>query len=551
MATVQDIPFRSIPHQSPLFLSYLDRLPQAVRFYHHAPDIGSVAALARDAIALRPFPRKEIGSVLRRQNEGFGGDAETLRQISELEKPDSVAILTGQQVGLFTGPAYTIYKALTALRVADELSKLGIRAVSVFWMDTDDHDLQEVTRRTVWEDSSAIRTMDYRTSLFQEARTPAGSVGSIRFPDAIRHVIDDYIGRLPESAWKSEVHSLLESAYKPGSTFAQSFARLMTKLFCGSGLIYFDPQDEEAKRLSSGVFQKALRDADPVRHALIQRTQELQAAGFHAQVGVGDHSTVLFLNDAGERRALERRASGFGLKNSERTYSAEELLECAGRNPELFSPNVLLRPLVQDSLFPTVAYVGGSSELAYFAQIEALYTLFGRPMPVVWPRNSFTLLEPEIAAEMERRGITLQDCFEGEPHVVEKAMRRSDYSATALRVETLCRHLDSVLTEIKPDMQAVDPTLASALETARRKMRHNIQHLKTRIARMESRQQPSVHDAVRLLLNHCYPNHALQEREWGIPHFLARHGYSVMETIRKGAEIGSFAHRVFRMEESA
>jgi len=551
MATVQDIPFRDIPHQSALFLSYLDCLPQALRFYPHSPNIESMVRLARDGIAGRPFPRKEMASILVRQNENFGSDTETLRQAGELEKPDSVAVLTGQQVGLFTGPVYTVYKALTALGIANELKKLGIPAVPIFWMDTEDHDLPEVTRRTVWENPSSIRALDYRTVLFRETGMPAGSVGSLRFPETIREAVDDYVSRLPGTRWKPEVQSLLESAYRPGSTFALAFARVMARLFRGSGLLLFDPHDAEAKRLASGVFQKALSGADSLHSALERRNQELHAAGFHAQVSVMENSTVLFFSAGDERRALERRASGFGLKNGDRTFGLDELLECAGQNPELFSPNVLLRPLVQDSLFPTVAYVGGSSELAYFAQIEAIYTQFGRPMPIVWPRNSFTILEPEVAAEMDRRSIGLRDCFKGAQYLIEKAIRHSGLAATTERLETLHRNLDCALTEIKPEVQSMEPTLAQALETARRKMLHNLQHLKAQVVRMEGSQDPAVLDAIHLLSNHCYPDQTLQERQWGIPHFLARHGYSVLDTIRKHTEIGSFAHRVLRLENGA
>jgi bacillithiol synthase len=343
----------------------------------------------------------------------------------------------------------------------------------------------------------------------------------------------------------------LESTYAPGSTFALSFARLITRLFRGSGLILFDPQDTEAKRLASTIFQKALNEADTLHAALMRRNQELHAAGFHAQVSVAENSTVLFFFAEGERRALERRSSGFGLKSSERAFSLEELMEHADRNPELFSPSVLLRPLIQDYLFPTVAYVGGSSELAYFAQIEVLYTLFERPMPLIWPRNSFTLLEPEIAVEMDRLEIGIQDCFQEIQHVLEKTIRNSRFSETLTHLEELHERLDRVLTEIRPEVQAIEPPLVQALETARRKILHNIQRLKAQVVRLAGMQNSSSLNAVDLIMSHCYPNQNLQERELGYLHFLARHGHSLLDTIHNGMEVGNFAHRVLRLKDDA
>jgi bacillithiol synthase len=551
MATIQDIPFQSIPRQSSLFLKYIDMAPEALRFYRHPPAFESIVQSARDLRTGPPFARKEIASILRRQNEAYGGDPETLARISDLEKPDSVAVLTGQQVGLFTGPLYTLYKALTAIQLSEALRQRGIRAVPIFWMDTEDHDLPEVAVRTVWEPPCCVRTIDYRTVLFKEGKMPARSVGSLLFPEAIRQAVLDYLSYLPDSNWKQGLGELLQSTYAPGATFALSFARFMTQLLRGSGLIFFDPQDAEAKQLTAGVFQRALSGAEAIHSALLQRNQELNDAGFHPQVAVAENATVLFFYFNGERRALERRPAGFAARNAGGTFSIEELLESARRTPELFSPNVLLRPLIQDHLFPTVAYVGGSSELAYFAQIEVLYTLFNRPMPVIWPRNSFTLLEPEVAAEMDRLGIEVRDCFRGMQRFGETAIRNSRFSETAAHLQGLHLHLDQALTEIRPEVEAIEPPLAKALETARRKILYNIQHLKARVIRLGSKQTCGAFNGGELILSNCFPNEKLQERELGIPHFLARHGNSILDTIQSGIEIGNFAHRVLRLEDEA
>jgi bacillithiol synthase len=551
MAKVQDIPFRSIPHQSSLFLSYIDFAPAALRFYRGAPTLENLTRTAKDLVANRQFPRSEIVSILRRQNESFGIDAETARNIDCLERSDCAAILTGQQVGLFTGPIYTIYKALAAIRIAEELKSRGILSVPVFWMETEDHDLPEATRRTLASADHSVGVTDYGDMLFKDAEVPQGSVGRMQFPENIRQVVQHYLDHLPDTVWKQEIRLQLETACRPGATFAQSFAQLLSGIFRGSGLILFDPHCPDAKRLARGILQKAIRDADVIRHALLERNKDLEAAGFHAQVSVLENSTVLFYFQDGARYALEKKGSGFSLKNSHGRFSVDSLIQCAEQSPEKFSPNVLLRPLIQDHLFPTAAYVGGSAEVAYFAQIEVLYKTWNRPMPIIWPRNSFTLLEPGISAELDRLGIDVQDCFRGRQCLTEKALSGSGCLEAASNLETLQERLDQGLAEIRPEIELVDATLATALETARRKILHNVQRLKSHLIQLEATKDSRISKSLDLLMNHCFPNQKLQERELGIQHFWVRHGASVLDALRSSLEVECFSHRVLLLPPAA
>jgi bacillithiol biosynthesis cysteine-adding enzyme BshC len=544
MATITEIPFRRIPRQSALFLEYLEHSPAALRYYHWAPTFENIEAAAEDVKSLQ-FKRRTIASILHRQNLSFGCDARTLDEINELAKLDCVAVLTGQQVGLFANPLYTIYKALTAIRLSEELNKRGTRAVPIFWMDTEDHDLSEVTCRAVLGADSSLQTIDFRQFFFNDS--PAGSVGPMQFQEEIREVVEEYLRHIPGGPWKAEAKFQLESTYRPGSTFGQSFAELLCTILRGSGLILFDPHDAEAKRLAAPVFQTALGNADAFRSALQQRNQELADSEFHSQVSVLENSTVLFFTEKGERRALEKRDQGFGLKNTDRTFSFDEVLACALQTPERFSPNVLLRPLVQDCLFPTVAYVGGSAELAYFAQIAVLYGFYHRPMPVIWPRDSFTLIEPEVAAEFGRLGIDFQDCFQKSASLAEQALRNAGFPRASASLDELQSRLDQVLMEIKPELQTADPTLADSLETARRKILHNIQRLKSRVVRFQGTHNSSISSAVDRVLNHCYPNQTLQERELGIQHFFARHGPPLLDALRAAIDFESFSHHVIHL----
>jgi bacillithiol biosynthesis cysteine-adding enzyme BshC len=547
MSKIHDVPFREIPHQSKLFLDYLDFSLDALRFYNQPPTMDSLVEFARRGFADVEFSRKEISFLLRRQNEAFGADPPAIRNAEELKNPDSVAILTGQQVGLFIAPLYTIYKAVTAIHICDELRNKGISAVPIFWMDTEDHDLAEVSRRAVPGPDQTLEIVDYRRMIFEGSEISVRPVGSMQFSPGIKEAVSDYVNRIDSSEWRSEAQAQLESAYRPGATSSEAFGQLMIRIFAGTGLVLFDPNDAEAKKLASDVFRRAILEAHSIRELLEQRNRELASAGFHSQVSVLENSTVLFLITGGERRALETRDSGFGLKNGDGVFTHQELLDLLQHSPEKFSPNVLLRPLVQDHLFPTLAYVGGSSELAYFAQIEILYRFFQRPMPVIWPRNSFTLLEPDVASDMDRFGIGLQDSFVGRSAVIEKIMQRSGSSNPNEKLEELQRRLDQILNEIRPEVEAVESTLVRAVETAKRKILHNVQHLKSRLVHIEGHRNSLILDSANRLIDACFPNGNLQERELGFYSFFVRHGPSLLNKINAAAEPANFDHRVLRL----
>ena len=544
----EDVPFSSIPRHSALFLKYLNRDADALRFYPHEPTLESLEKAAGE-IAQRPFPRNEMAAILRRQNESFGADGEVFRSIDALEKSDSVAIITGQQTGLFIGPLYTIYKALTAVRLAAWLRRRGINAVPVFWMEADDHDFPEATRRAVPDGEGRARTIDFGPKLFPEAETSMRSVGSLRFTEAVRNATKEYLENIPDSACKTGVAEMLEAAYAPGGSFTEAFAVLTHRLLPETGLILFNPGDKEAKRLAAPVFYRALTESEQIRSALIRRNEELSAAGFHAQVQVIPGSTVLFLTLGGKRQAVEKRGEKFHLKNSGEKFDCAQMLELAERTPEIFSPNVLLRPIVQDYLFPTAAYAGGAAEIAYFAQIETLYSIFGRPMPVIWPRNGFTLIEPEIADAMDKTGVGFSDLFLEKPEFEEKVLRLSESSSITIeKLDSLYEKLDAALTEIRPDAGKIEARLDGMTDVARKKILHNVRYLKSRAVRYETaRSGAAVRDAD-VIMNNLRPEGALQERELTIFHFLAKHGPGVLSTINDATDIENFRHRLVYMD---
>src|SRR6267143_1150778 len=377
--------FRQLPHQPKLFLEYLDHFQKVKSFYFHPPAMPAVARAARKL----DYPgerRAEVTSILRRQNIDLGAGAETLSNLDRL-KEGAVAVVSGQQVGLFSGPAYSVYKALTAVQIAEELTRGGIPAVPVFWMATEDHDLDEVRTATWFDQGKLLR---FELPVVETGRPVGGiSLGAQVEPFARE------AAELLSSQGSDLLAEYLTESYRPEETYGSAFAKLFTRLFAQQGLILMDPLDQGLHRVATPLYQHALAERDAVNEKLLQRGKDLDRVGFDAQVKVTSRSTLVFYLGEGVRQVITVSAGKF--QSGEKTWTRDELVHLTHAEPGKFSPNALFRPVVQDYLLPTAAYVAGPAEISYFAQSEVIYRhLVGR-MPVMLPRAGFTLVDAKAA----------------------------------------------------------------------------------------------------------------------------------------------------------
>ncbi len=370
-----------LPGVSKLFDDYLYNFDRVSNFYSaHFSDGGAMV----DAAERMQFPearRARLISALREQN----GDSSTL---SKLEKNGTAAVVTGQQVGLFSGPAYTIFKALTAVRLAAHLSESGTPAVPIFWLATEDHDVAEVDH--AWVFDREARPSKVALSDRGSNGSPVGGVKLGEIP------IDELRRGLGDLPFAEEVVKRVASAYHAEGTFGSAFRRLLQDILKDCGLLYLDPLAPAIREIAAEFLDETVGRVPELLTALRQRDRDLIAAGYHAQVHVDEDASLLFLMVNGKRVPVRWREGRFITRD--RSFTAAELRSQA----ESISPNALLRPVMQDYLLPTVSYVGGPSEIAYMAQGQVLYEqLLGR-MPVVFPRNSFTLLDGRAKKLLER-----------------------------------------------------------------------------------------------------------------------------------------------------
>ena len=540
---VETLPFDRIPHQTRLFLDYVkdpvalrQYYPAAVRFHHELPQ------RVPEVLSAYRVDRNAVCEALATMNERWGAGEPTRKNIELLRESDCIAVVSGQQAGLFTGPLYTVYKALSAVKLAGCLQQRGTKAVPVFWIAAEDHDFVEVAKAEFIGRDCQLKSVEVSTALHHEGQP----VGRVVLDESVDEVIDQLFELLPASEFAADMKALVKNAWQPGRGYADCFAMMMTSLLGRYGLIFLDPLDPALKKLAAPLYSEAARRAPEIAAAIETRSAELEKAGYHAQVLASANSFPLFLHDEdGARHAVVRVESGkYRAKDIQQEYTADELAALAQEQPERFSPNVTLRAVVQDYLLPTIAYLGGAAEIAYFAQTAEVYRVLERPATPILPRSSLTMIERHTGRTLERYGLTLADFFEGLEPVIKRVVEEHLGADTAKLFSKAEQNVNLELDRLRHELEGVDPTLASALDTGRKKINYQLDGLRTRFVRAQMTRDEAAHRQLQRASDQIYPNKDLQERHINITSLLARHGSYVIEWIFNAIILGSDEHQL-------
>jgi bacillithiol biosynthesis cysteine-adding enzyme BshC len=528
------LPFSQIPRTTQLFSDFLSDHSKVQSFYPRSAYFNQWMKEEAGAVRYDTGRRERVSAILARQNEAWGGSAKTLENIRRL-RAGAAAVVTGQQVGLFGGPLFSIFKALTAVKLAEAATQNGVDCVPVFWLATEDHDLEEVGHVALPGPEGSLQTIATATQ-----GLPDAPVGTVRFGTEIQLAVDQVGALLGES----EAVSSVRACYRPGENFGTSFARLFTQWFAEWGVILLDASDPELHQIAEPVYRSAIERSAEIESALLARGRELEAAGYHQQVKVTPSSSLFFSLQNGARTPIQRQGKDFVVDKE--TVPAAELLKRLASSPQDFSGNVLLRPVVQDYLLPTLAYTGGSAEVAYFAQAAVVYqTLLGRITPVV-PRFSATLIEAKPKMILERYGLAFTDFFRPEPVREQLAARAlsKDLKAAFERAQVSTK---DGLSAIRESLESLDKTLVEAANNAESKMLHQLESLRTRAARAELLQSEILDRKAAYLGNMLYPNKVLQEREIAGVYFLARYGQELLRGVYEAIHPDCVDHQVISL----
>jgi bacillithiol biosynthesis cysteine-adding enzyme BshC len=536
----QCLPFSQIPHTTRLFADFLSYSPKVQPFYPRSPRLSDWLQDKTSIPSHDAGRRERVAGVLERQNQVWGSSPKTLENIARLRAGAS-AVVTGQQVGLFGGPLFAIFKALTAVKLAEEASRAGVDCVPIFWLATEDHDLAEVGHVSILGGDASLHKLSTPTQ-----GLPGAPVSTVKFGAEIESVV----AAAAELMGETEATSFLRESYRLGETFGSAFARLFARLFADWGVILLDASDPDLHAIAEPIYRSAIERAGQLEIALQARGKALESAGYHQQVKVTPSSTLVFALHNGARVPVQRREAGSSQIEfviGEESVSQPELLRRIAAEPQNFSANVLLRPVLQDYLLPTLAYTGGSAEVAYFAQAAVVYeALAGRVTPII-SRFSATLLEAKPQALLERYHLALSDLFHGPEALRQTLASRVLPQELQQAFDGAETKLENSLAEIRGALARLDKTLVDSATHAGEKMRYQLGQLRSRAARSEVRQAEILGRHAELLSHSLYPDKALQEREIAGICFVARQGMQLLRELYNGIQLECLDHQVIAL----
>jgi bacillithiol biosynthesis cysteine-adding enzyme BshC len=525
------LPFSAIPHTTALFSDYLYAFPKVQNFFLRPPLNHDWIPDEIAAIRYDQTRRERVTAVLERQNRAWGASPQTLANIDRLRRGACV-VVTGQQVGLFGGPLFALLKAVTTVRLANDVTQTGHDCVPLFWLATEDHDLAEVNNALLIGADAKLHPITASTQ-----GVPDSPVGTVQFGDEIQFLVEQAAAVLGDS----EAADFLRQSYRPGETFGSGFGKLFARVFREWGVVLLDASDAELHKIAEPVYRAALLDAEDMDQALLERGRALRAGGYHEQVKVTPSSTLLFMLRDGERVPVHRDNGNFRV--ADERFQAAELMARISSQPDIFSANVLLRPVVQDFLLPTLAYIGGPAEVAYFAQAAVVYEeLLGRVTPIL-PRFSATLIEPRIQRLLKQYGLAVADLLCSPDEFREQLAARSLPPELQTKFEDAQKELERALAGIEASLARLDKTLVEAAQHAASKMQYQLDRLRARAARAELRRTEEVARHADELINSLHPNKNLQEREIAGICYLARHGPDLLHKLYEVAQLACPDHQ--------
>lgn len=521
----RSVELRTLPWVRRLAADYADQYAALASFF--AGDPSSPTAWHESVTQVRAarHDRESLVRVLAAQQDRRNAPPEARAAASRLHEGGTLAVVTGQQAGLFGGPLFTLLKAVAAVRIAASLEReLGAQAVPIFWIDAEDHDWEEVRDCTVLDGELRPRTV--------RLAPPPGAgelpVGALQLSDEGERAVAELEQALPATEYTPELIAALRDAYARGMGVADAFGRLLERVLGPAGLIVFDSSDRAAKRLVSHVFAQEL--AVPGRSAALalDAGSKLDALGYHAQVQPHRETVGLFRLDGG-RRSI--RTAGDALRVGEEVVPLETLRSEALERPERFSPNVLLRPIVQDTLFPTVCYVAGPNELAYLGQLRGIYQEFGLPMPLMIPRPTATVLDSPASKFLARYDVPFEAFGRQDESALNQLLEAQLPPSVEASYEAAVRAVRERLEAVIAAVPAIDPTLEGAARSTLGRMEHDLQTLHSKIIQAAKRRDETLRRQFSRTRALIAPNGQPQERALGFVYFLNRYGSAFVDRL--------------------
>ena len=527
VATTSRIPIdiRRFPWIRPLVADYA---------FDHAKVADFFAGDPRDARAWREAiarsqrharAREAVAAIVAAQQGRRGAPAEAVAAAARLRDPQTVAVVTGQQAGLFGGPLFTLLKAITAIELAERVrTEHDVPAVAVFWIDAEDHDWDEVKSCGVLDAALVHRTV--------AVGDPPGAhqepVARVTLDESIERAIAELGTVLPQTEFSSSMFDTLRAAYHAGAGMADAFGRWMESVLGPRGLVVYDSADPAAKPLVAGVFAREIERAGDTTRLAAEAGAAMEARGYTAQVTPQEGGVALFhLNDG--REAI--RLQGDAFQVGDRVETKVALLARVQQFPAEFSPNVLLRPIVQDTLFPTVCYVAGPNELAYLGQLRGIYGAFDVPMPLMQQRATATLLDSNAARLLARHDVPLEQLRAQDESALNQLLESQLPPGVEASLHDVARVLQEQMDQLATSVTQIDATLEGAARSALGRMQDDLKKLHAKVIQAAKRKDDTLRRQFQHAQAQAFPGGDPQERAIGFVYFLNRYGPALVDRL--------------------
>lgn len=495
----------------------------------------------------RYFDKNLLIDVLKRQNVEFGGTENTASNIELLKKEDAFAVVTGQQVGLYTGNMYTIYKTITAVKLTRNLKERfpQFNFVPVFWLESEDHDFEEANHANVLNKQNELIRIgfesDEQANEDDTSRRSSKPVGSTKLDEMVNSINEQLRSTLLDTDFKEKLMNIVTSCYKEDNDFKTAFAQMINSLMGDYGVVFIDCSDPEIKKLLVPVFEKELRTSPKMCEDIITASAELEK---HYDLQVKPKVINMFYVHNGNRLLIEPREGGrFALKNSKRRFENQEIFAALQENPELFSPNVVLRPICQDYLLPTIAYVGGPAEISYYAQLKPAYAHYELTMPVIYPRASVSIIEGKINKFLSSYNLNFENVFHRNLLVTKVVEKLSEVKVDD-EISRFTDELNKVFYEMKNMTARVDQTLLNSVDNMKEKLKQNIEILKGKLINAQAKKSEVMTSQIDKVTNNIFPKDNLQERVLNITYFINKYDISFIKKLYHEIDPLNFNHQI-------
>ncbi|XXM73427.1 bacillithiol biosynthesis cysteine-adding enzyme BshC [Lysinibacillus sphaericus] len=506
---------------------YIEQKEPVTSFFHYNINQNDVYSRRLNDLKPREFPREKLTDCIASYMKGLPASREVSDSLEKLKK-DAVTVVAGQQAGLLTGPLYTIHKIISVIKLAKQQeNELNHPVVPVFWIAGEDHDYQEVNHIFL-DAGNKIEKIGYPERVSGKKMTSDISYDK----NVMKSWVAEILKTLGETPHTKKLADELTEMIEEQVDIVRFFAHFVMHLFKDFGLLVIDSAYPRLRSLEKHHFHHLIEGSQQITNAVLEQQDEIKRNGFNTQLDISPDAANIFININNERALLEREDFSFTEKNTGSVITAGELLSLLEKNPEKFSNNVVTRPMMQEWLFPTLAFIGGPGEIAYWGELKKAFEYAGLKIPPVVPRLNITLLERDVHKKMDLLGLSLsQVLMDGVNEERERYWDSIKLPSLEMEISDLEQMLQKKYEDIRNKTEQIGHGLDQIAEKNLSIHLHQLNFLRARTDKaLRDKHEKTFSDFARVE-NCLRPNGGPQERTWNALYFLNKYGENFIREL--------------------